>query len=234
MSLSKFLFLARIQLDELNVQSVKEARLIGAANEGKNELVKIIRRAQMDFFESYALLTVPVADPYDPSEIDLPSDFASLKDLQIKSAGYTDTKFYPVDRSDPRFRELCTSNTRFDQNWNGYFLYHVASKSLPYIQVSALKLAPGSAVALDLKVVYQTIVYDMVAPDDAPLAIPPEHWDFIVTWMVVDALRTRNDPRYRVFLEKLEKQEEHVVTSVGVRQTRDPIYVVGYGEDLYG
>lgn len=225
MSLQKFLVLARLQLHELNVQSVLEARLAAALNEGKNELVKILRRAREDYFETYALLTVPIAAPLDPSEIELPADFATLKDLQIKTAGYEDTEFMPMDRADSRFRDAVI-RTRFGPTGCGFFYYDVTERGV-------LKLSPGSDVVLSLKVVYSQYVYDMALPTDAPNLIPAEHWDYIVTWAVCDVLRTKNDARLPLFLDKLHEQEIRIGDAISRRQIRDPVYVKGYMEEDY-
>jgi hypothetical protein len=233
-SLKKFLFLARTQLEDYSVQNVKEPLLIAAANEGKNELVKLIRRARQDYFQKFLLMTVPIADPLDPSEINLPDDFAVLKDLQIKTVGYENVKFFPVDRSSELWRQAVI-NRRFNSQNSGYFFYDIGSGSNTPGVLSVLKLAPGSDLILDLKVVYDGTVLDMEEPDDEPTPIPPEHWDYIVTWMVCNALRTKGDQRFLAFDSKLKTQGERVVDSVGIRQVRDPVFVTGYLEnEWYG
>jgi len=233
-SLRNFLYLARTQLDDMSVQKISEGLLLGAANEGKNELVKLIRRARQDYFQKFTVLTVPIADPLDPSEMDLPDEFSILKDLQIKTAGYENVKFFPADRSSETFRQAII-NRRFNSQNSGYFFYDVGSGSNTPGVLSVLKLAPGSDINLSLKVVYDGTVLDMTEPDDEPTPIPPEHWDYIVTWMVCNALRTKTDPRLASFESKLKYQGERVVDSVGIRQVRDPVFVTGYLEnEWYG
>lgn len=234
MSLQEFLFKARLHLDDMSVQRISEPLLIASANEGKDEIVKLIRRARQDYFQKFTVLTVPVADPLDPSEMDLPDDFSILKDLQIKTTGYENVKFFPADRSSEQFRQAII-NRRFNSENSGYFLYDVGSGSNTPGVLSVLKLAPGSDVELDLKVIYDGTVLDMDEPADEPTPIPPEHWDYIVTWMVCNALRTKGDPRFAAFQEKLTMQGERIVDSVGIRQVRDPVFVEGYLEnEWYG
>lgn len=226
-TLRKFLFLARAHLDEFSVQEIKEVSLIAAANEGKNEIVKIIRSARQDFFESYDDITLPVAASNDPTEADLPTDLAVIKDLSIIQAGFEDIQFRHVDRAHPDFISATRATGLGWTVSNGCTLLWDINEDRPPV----LKVAPGLDRTLECKVVYDAVVADMVLPDDSPAGIPLEHLDYIVTWMVVSALRTRADVRLDSFLGKLRDQEMLIRSSVGVRQVRELEFVRGYLEE---
>jgi hypothetical protein len=153
-----------------------------------------------------------------------------MKEMYVITAGYENINFLKSDRSDPAFRDAILNPPALAPGTGGYFLYDI-TRDLQGRDI--LKLAPGSNIALGLKIVYHTNVPDMILPGDTPDPIPREHWDYIVTWMVCNVLRTKNDPRLTAFVAKLKDQEGRIVNAVGTRQTREPIFVKGFDEMDY-
>jgi len=213
---------ARLTLRDLSVRSFPEPFFVGAANEGKNELAKIIRQARESYFEYAATGTITATSAPNPSEITLPDDFSELLQISITNVGYEDIGFIFLRQSDPRFHQALIDGGSFGSG-AGVFYYDI-------VGLKTLRLAPGADIALTYAIKYTQIVADMTLPTDAPTAIPADYYDYIVTWMVCEALRSVGDQRLTLYLDKLERQKNSTVASVNARQVREPMFVRGYME----
>jgi hypothetical protein len=221
--LRTILLLSRMKLKDLGVKRFTEIELIAAANEGKNELAKIIRQAREDFFYKTATGTFSTTTAPNYSEITLPADFSQLKDIEVTTAGYEWTEFAPCDISDPRFKEAA----RYGGSYGG------GSGTAYYDVVGNTKVvfAPGFDVALDYRMRYISVVPDLRYPTDTIAPIPLEHFDYIVTYVVAECMREGENPAYQLWLDKLERQKDMIVESINTVQIRDPKYVRGYMEE---
>jgi hypothetical protein len=222
-NLQTMLTMTRVKIGDLSVRKVPESLLVMAANEGKNELVKIIRQAHKNYFEDSTTGTIATATPPNPSDITLPNDFAELKEIMITDTAYQDTGFIFKNHSAPEFKEALIMGGGF-ANGMGNFYYDIVGER-------TLRLAPGADIAMNYLMHYVKTIPDMVLPQDAPIGIPPEHWDFIVTWMICEAMRSIGDPKLDSYISKLEFQKETVLESVNDRQTKDPRFVRGYMQE---
>lgn len=218
--LKTMLVLSRMKLGDIAVRKFPEPLLIAAANEGKNELVKIIRQACENYFQEDYAATIPVAASPNASEITLPTDFASLREIRITTAGYEDIEFAYLNHSDPVFRIALIDGGAF-ANGAGTFFYDIVADR-------TLRLAPGSDMALAATISYMKTVPDMQLPTDYPVGIPLEHYDFIVTWIICEGMRAAKDPRLADYLAKMEYQKDMIVVSINDRQVKEPKFVTGY------
>lgn len=221
--LQTMLSLARMRLKDMRVRVIPEPLLVAAANEGKNELVKIIRQARENFFEKSSTGTIAATTTPNSSSITLPSDFSEMRNLAITTASYEDIQFMFKSQSDLLFKSALIDGGSFATG-HGTFYYDFYGQN-------SLILAPGADIALAYKMDYISTVPDMVRPDDYPAGIPAEHYDFIVTWMVTDCLRVQADPRLQAFLQKLDNQATSVKLSIASRQIKEPEYVRAYMEE---
>jgi hypothetical protein len=222
-TLKTMLVITRTKLRDLSVRSFLEPELIIALNEGKNELAKIIRQANENFFEDTTTGTISATTSPNYSSITLPTDFSVLRDLHITNIGYEDIRFVKEDQSSNKFRGALVDGGNFGAG-SGTFLYDFKGKD-------TIILAPGANVELTYSLDYIKTVPDMTLPDHYPIGIPAEHWDFIVTWAITECMRSVNDKRLSNYEGKLEYQAKSVIQSVNSRQAREPQYVKGFLED---
>ena len=221
-TLETMLVLTRIKLKDLKVRQWSEPELVAAANEGKNELVKLIRQARSDYFETSVTGTMITAVAPNPTTITLPSDFAELKEIICTDAGYYDIGFTYCDQSDVRFKQALIDGGAF-ANGQGMFYYTITAEK-------TMLLSPGSDMALNYKIWYVKTIPDMQYPTDAPTGIPPEHYDYILTWMICECMRSNADPRLDLYQAKLGDQAKSVMVSVGQRQIKEAQFVTGFME----
>jgi hypothetical protein len=222
MNLRDIVFGARGRLKDQGMRRWRDPELVLAANEAKNELVKIIRQSKRDYFQTTISVTIPIALEPNPSVFLLPANFTQLKDLQVTSVGYEWIDFVIMERSDPRFREMLGIGGEFT-NGEGFFYYDIVGRT-------SVVLAPGSDLVLLADLYYSATVPDMAFPTDEPTGIPIEHQDFIVNYVVCECLREANDPQLQGYLDKLEKQRQMVVESLADQQVREPQFVRGFME----
>ena len=221
--LGLMLLQARNRLRDLSVRVWTEPALIYSANEGKNELCKLLRHTREDYFLTSSPGNIPVSTPGNPSEAPLPADFAEFKDIEPTTPGMLNVIFSPLDRADPAFREAVVSQPPVT---DGSVIYY------DIVANAKIQFAPGLTSVLAYKLYYIQYVPDMAVHTDVPSQIPTEHWDFIVNWMVVDALRAANDPRYQMWSDKLKMQTDLVVNAAQQRRVAaDPKFARGYDED---
>ena len=204
--------MVRTRLKDLSVRSFHEFEIVSPLNEGKNELVKIIRQADENFFETTFSGTIPVAAAPDPSEITLPSDFSELREIRVVSSGYEDMAFINLSQSDRRFRDALAIGGGVTSGQSAFYY--------DFMGLDKIILAPGSDMALAYEMGYIQTVPDMMLPDSYPVGIPPEDYDYIVTWGIVEGLRSVADKRLPAYLTKLEDQKQSVIQSVNSRQVR--------------
>jgi hypothetical protein len=223
MNLKTMLFKTRMILQDLEVRKVPEPFLLAAANEGKNELVKIIRQAHKNYFETTTTGTIAIATPPNPSDITLPSDFAELKQIMVTDTGFEDTGFIYKPHNHPEFQEALIMGGGF-ANGMGNFYYDIVGEK-------TMRLAPGSDVAFNYTLDYVATIADMALPTDSPTGIPAEHHDYIVTWMICEGMRSIGDIRLDSYLVKLEAQGDTVKESINDRQIKDPKFVRGYMQE---
>lgn len=215
--------MVRTRLKDLRVRTFPEFELVAFLNEGKNELVKIIRQADENFFETSTSVTISATTAPNLSEITLPADFSELRNLRITSSGLESTQFSRISHSNRRFMEAAISGGSFSGG-GGAFYYD-------FVGLNKIILSPGADVEMVCLVEYIKTVPDMMFPSSYPDGIPPEHYDFIVTWAVSEGLRSMNDPRLQDYLAKLEWQKTSLINSVNTRQVKEPKFVRGYMED---
>jgi hypothetical protein len=218
-----FLFRTRQSIRDMGLRVWNDPELLQAANEGKNELVKIIRQAREDYFVTTTTGTITTASSPNPSVITLPADFAELKQIEVTTSGREDIRFTHLDRANPQFQDALVNGQGF-AGGVGQFYYDIMG-------LDRMELAPGADEALGYLIYYVKTIPDMTAPTDTPTGIPPEHWDAIVTWMVCEALRSMGDNRLVAYEDKLSRQLENVVASVNARQIREAEFVRGFMED---
>jgi hypothetical protein len=222
-NLKSMLMRARLKLKDIAIRKFSEPDLIAAANEGKNELVKIIRQAREDFFLSSTTSTITVATPPNPSEITLPDDFMELKEIMVTSSGFEDLAFVYKDFADPEFRQALIDGGSFSSGQGSFYYDIVAEKTL--------RMAPGTDLALSVKIQYIPAIADMELPTDYPAGLPTEHSDFIVTWMICEGMRSVQDDRLGSYEAKLGYQRDSVIASVNQRQVREPQFVKGFMQE---
>lgn len=219
-TLQEMLLLARIKLKDLNLKRWTELELVAAANEGKNELTKIIRQAREDYFVTTATGSVSATTAPNPTTITLPSDFAELKKIEITTSGYEDVHFEPMDLADDRFHSALVDGPSSSPQSFYYDIYGS----------DTLVLAPGAGISLAYKIHYVQTVPDMELLTATPTRLPREHWDWIVTWIVCEALRSGEDNRLVNYERKLGYQTENILNSVNARQIAKPEFVRGFME----
>lgn len=215
--------LVRTRLRDLRVQAFQEYELISFLNEGKNEVVKIIRQADENFFETTTSVTISATTAPNKSTITLPADFSMLRNLSITTVGMEATQFYFLNQSDRRFQEAAIAGGSFADGGSAFFY--------DFVGLSEIILSPGADVEMACRVDYIKTIPDMMLPSSYPEGVPPEHYDFIVTWAVCEGLRSQNDARLGDYLEKLEWQKTSLINSVNTRQAKEPTFVRGYMED---
>ena len=216
---------ARNRLRDLSVRIWSEPNLIASANEGKNELCRLMRHTREDYFLLSTTGTISTTSSGNPSEITLPSDFAEFKDIEAMTPGFTGVAFSPLDRTDPHFKDL-VANQAANPLTDGETIYY------DIISRATMQFAPGLTAALAYRLWYVQVVPDMVTHLDVPTPIPSEYYDFITNWIVTDALRSANDPRYQSFQNKIDKQAELMVNAAQQRRvSADPKFARAYGEE---
>jgi hypothetical protein len=221
--LGLFLLQARNRLRDLSVRIWAEPSLIYSANEGKNELARILRHTREDYFVKTITGTISTATAGNPSELTLPTDFAEYKDMEVTTPGYFNIAFSPLDRTDPNFRALVVTPVPVSDGITVYF---------DIIARGTMQIAPGLSLALGYKLYYVHVVPDMVLHTDIPDPIPPEYHDFIVNWIVTDALRSANDPRFAAFNDKLKMQSELMLNAAQQRRVAaDPKFARAFDEE---
>lgn len=214
----------RLTLRDVGIKDIPDGFLTHAANEGKDELAKIIRQARQDFFIATATGTISaVTITGTSSVITLPTDFMELKDIRITSDGYRDIEFEYKDLAKHAFRSALIYGLEAGVAPE-LFYYDIISRN-------SIRLAPPTGMALAYELDYIPTLAAMVGMDDTPTQIPAEHHGFIVSWMICEALRSRADGRLGSYASKLEHQRGMIVEAVAVRQIREPQFVTGYLED---
>jgi hypothetical protein len=217
--------LVRTKVRDLNVRKLHEYEILAALNEGKNELVKLMRQADENFFETTVEGTISSTTSPNYSTISLPSNFAELRNLQVTSAGLEDTIFINLSQSDNRFRQALLDHGSF-ANGASVLYYDFMGKD-------SIIVAPGLDIDMTYLMHYIRTIPDMIYPNDYPIEIPPEHIDYIVTFAICECMRTIGDERLAVYLEKLDKQEQTVIASINTRQSKEPKFVTGYMEEEF-
>jgi hypothetical protein len=215
---------ARNRLRDLSVRNWSEPSLIASANEGKNELGRLLRHTREDYFVTSVTGTISVTASGNASEITLPNDFAELKDIECMTATFQNIQFSQLDRSDPMFKELIFNQASYPVT-DRMMIYH------DIIGRITMQFAPGLSTALAYRLWYVQVVPDMVMHTDVPTPIPPEYYDFIVNWVVTDALRSANDPRWAAFQAKIDKQTGLIVNAAQQRRVAaDPKFARAFDE----
>lgn len=224
MDLRTMITQVRVKLKDLSVRSFQEPEIIFALNEGKDELVKIIRNANESFFEDTATGTISSTTTPNYSTISLPTDFAQLRQIGITSSGMEDIGFIKMNQSDARFKAALLDGGSFAGGQHAFYY--------DFVGLSTLILAPGADVDLAYKLDYIKTVPDMALPADTPSEIPAEHHGFIVTWAIVELLPD-GDPRIEKYKSKLDFQKDSTIASVNTRQVKEPEFVVGFMEEEF-
>ena len=215
----------RLTMKDTRMRVFQEPEIAFALNEGKDELVKIIRQANENFFETSATGTISSTVTPNPGVITLPTDFSQLRNIKISSTGQEDVTFQYLNQSDYRFMQALLDGGSF-ANGQGHFYYD-------FVGASTMILAPGSDIDLTYAMDYIQTVPDMTLPDDTPTQIPAEHHGFIVTWAVVECMRRIEDPRLDQYSSKLEFQKDSVIAGVNTRQAKEATFVTGFMEEEY-
>lgn len=223
--LKTMVVLTRTRLKDLRVKTFPEFEIIAFLNEGKNELVKIIRGSVENYFEESISGTLSTTTVPNAASITLPSDFAELRNLQITSSGYEASTFIKLNQSDNRFHEACIDGNNSVLSSNCYYY--------DFVGQSEIIIAPPPVVDLVYKMDYIKTVPDMMFPQDYPVGIPREHWDYIVTWAVCEGLRSMKDPRLSSYEDKLKLQSTSVINAINTRQVKEPMFVKGFMEDMW-
>src|SRR4030042_3890584 len=210
----------RVKMGDTAVRIFPEHEIIFALNEGKDELVKIIRDAKESYFEDTATGTISSTISPNASTITLPSDFAQLRMINITNSGLEDVAFQKMSQSDPRFQRALMDGGSFGGGM-GIIFYDFSGKS-------TMVLSPGADIDLGYKMSYIKTVSDMTLPADTPTEIPSEHHGFIVTWAICECMRKIADKRLQAYESKLQYQRDTVIGSVNMRQVKEPIFVTGF------
>jgi hypothetical protein len=222
-NLREIVFGARGRLKDQGMKRWRDPELVLAANEAKNELVKIIRQSKRDYFTTASTFSIsPAPAQWIPTGFVLPDDFSQLKDIQITDAGYEWIQFVHIDMADPRFKQMIETGGSFASG-EGFFYYDIAGRE-------SVIVAPSPDIVLNGIMYYSQTVPDMAFPTDEPTGIPIEHQDFIVNFIVCECLRETNDPQLSGYLDKLEKQREMLLESLADQQVREPQFVRGFME----
>lgn len=214
----------RIPLRDMRVRMASDPEIAQYLNEGKNELVKVIRQANENFFQTSTSTTISTTTAPNPSIVSLPTDFAELRNLKVTNVGYEDIAFEKMSQSDNRFKQALIDGGNFASG-RGLFFYDFVA--------STIRFSPGADIDLGLTIEYIQTISDMTLPDDYPTGIPTEHSDFMVTWATRECLRSIKDPRKTDWDEKIDEQGTRIIESVNTRQIREPKFVIGFMEEEY-
>jgi hypothetical protein len=215
----------RLKMDDLGVRIFSEPEIIADLNEGKNELVKIIRQARENYFETSVARTISTTTSPNYSSIALPADFSEMRDIKVTNAGYEDIGFLKMSQSDERFKQALIDGGNFSAG-HGIFFYDFYGES-------SIIFSPGADLDLGVNLLYIQTIPDMALPTDYPTGIPIEHSDFMVTWAVTESLRKLADERLGSFESKRDFQQEAIINSINSRQIKEPQFVVGFMEEEY-
>lgn len=221
MNLQDLLVNTRMILKDVGVKILPDPLLVTFANEGKNELYRLIRAARQDFFVTTSNVTVSGSNAPAPNTISLPADFSQLKDIICTTlsgvANPTQITFLAWDRNDVIFRYLLASSFTGTTGVGMVFYYDIMGTSL-------LQMVPptGTASTMTAQLTYLAAPADMAAPSDSPSTIPTEYHQYIMNFMVTEAMRTTNDPRLAAYETKMVAQAEKVARSVGTRSLNEP------------
>jgi hypothetical protein len=219
--LKTMIFTVRTKVKDLAVRTFHEHEIIAALNEGKNEVVKLIRQADENFFETTVTGTISSTTTPNYSQITLPVDFAELRNLTVTNQGMEDTTFIKLNQSDERFRQALLDGGSFSNGFGRMYWDFMADTMI---------FAPGADLDLGYQMHYIKVVPDMALPDSYPVGVPVEDYDFIVTWAICECMRSIKDERLKTYLDKLEFQRGSVVESVNTRQIKEPTFVTGFME----
>jgi hypothetical protein len=223
MNLQTMLFIARSQIRDLGVKKISDPELIAFVNNGKCDLVSMIREAREDYFIATTTSTVTATTSPNPSIVTLPTNFLELKELKITTSGYEYIDFVASDRSRQQFRSALLDGGSFGSG-TGIVLYDVYGNS-------TLMLAPGFDVTLSLQIDYIYDVPDMALPADEPTDIPDNLHFYIPTAATCQALRALGDPRLANFEKQRKDSMDEARISIQPRQIREAKFVRGYMED---
>ena len=216
----------RLRLGPGSWQMFPEILLIMAVNEGKNELVRMMRGVREDYFQTTATGTISATTAGNASTITLPSDFSELKTLQISTSGYERIDFQPMDQADIRWKDALLEGGDFASGY-GRFYYDVLGNE-------SIVLVPGSDIALSYSLQYIKRIADLSLLASEATGIHDDFVDYIITYAVTEAMRFAGDDRFALYKGKLSELAVSMVGSAGSRQVFHPKYVRGFMEDEEG
>ncbi|HCV42404.1 MAG TPA: hypothetical protein DGH68_02900, partial [Bacteroidetes bacterium] len=206
--------LVRIKIKDLAVRSFMDPEIQLAINEGKNELVKIIRQANENYFEETLSTTISATTKPNYSTLALPADFSELRDLRVTTSGLEDLTFQHVSQSDQRFRQALIDGGSYASG-AGVMFYDFYGES-------TMIFAPGADIDIPIQLLYTKTIPDMTYPSSYCTGVPLDHSDFMVTWAICECMRTAQDPRLSDYESKLDFQRESIINSVNTRQRKEP------------
>jgi hypothetical protein len=223
-TLRDMITLVRIKVKDLAVRQIMDPEIQAALNEGKNELVKIIRQANENYFEEVLATTISSTTTPNFSTLTLPADFSELREIKVTTGGLEDTTFQYLNQSDQRFRQALIDG--------GSFLSGAGIIYYDFYGAGQMIFAPGADLDLAVRLFYIKTIPDMTLPQDSAL-IPLEHKDFVVSWAICECMRSLQDQRLDAYLAKLDMQQELVIQSINTRQRKEPVFVTGFMEEEY-
>lgn len=222
MNLQDFIVNTRLTLRDIGVKVLPDPLLIAFANEGKNDLYRVIRDAKTDFFVTSSNVTISATGAGDPNTISLPTDFSQLKDILCTTlSGVSDPgaiQFIAWDRNDVVFKYLLRSTMNTTAGVGLTFYYDI-------LGTSTVQIVPpvGTTSATFLaKITYVAVPADLALPSDSPSTIPSEYHQYILNYMVTECMRATNDPRLAAYSDKLTGFRAAIAKSVSQRALNEP------------
>ncbi len=225
MNLQNFLVNTRLVLKDVGVKTLPDPLLVTFANEGKNELYRLIRSTRTDYFLTSSNMTMSAGTPPAPNIITLPADFSQLKDMLcttlsvtgITFSNPTAIQFLGWDRNDVVFKSLMRSTLSVTDGV-GLIMFFDVIGSTEIQVVPCLGAAGGAMVAVN----YVAVPADMVVPADTPSTIPAEYHPFITNYMIAEAMRATGDQRLGAYDSKVTALRESIGKSVSTRALGQP------------
>lgn len=221
MNLQDLLVNTRIVLKDVGVKVLPDPLLVTFANEGKNELYRMIRATRQDFFVTTSNVTVTCTGAPSPNVITLPADFSQLKDVLCTTltgvSSPTQITFLHWDRNDVIWRYLVASSFTGTLGVGMIFYYDL-------IGTSALQIVPptGAGSTMTAQLTYVATPPDLSAPSDTPSTIPPEYHQYIMNFMVTECLRAMGDQRIQLYDAKMQAITDRISKAIATRALNEP------------
>jgi hypothetical protein len=230
MNLSDFVVQTRIILKDIGLKALPDPALVRFANEGKNDLYRMMRTSLQDFFVTSATMSVSCNAPPDANSIALPADFSQLKDIMCTSlvtlngtvsttvSNPTAVEFLQWERHDIVFKHNLRNTFSGTTGVGQVFYYDLIGTGV--IQFVPPIGSTGST--MTVQITYVAVPADLALLTDQPTTIPVEYHDYILTYMVLECMRASSDTRAVSYNDKLQAQGLKIAAALKARALNEP------------